>query len=101
MARKVESLKIGSTFHYNGLKCHVVGFCNTFEYGESVVLIVYKYWLKYRKYWRYDVAEDWELQLRLDNQKNNKPVTRKAKKKSADFILNEIKCKKQVKGGEQ
>lgn len=57
MARKVENLNAGSTFYYNRSKCHVVGFCNTFENGEAVVLIVYKYWIKYRKYWRHDVVE--------------------------------------------
>ena len=67
MVRKVESLKIGSTFHYNGLKCHVVGFCNTVEDGQGIRLIVYKHWLKYKGYWRYCVIDAWELQLWFDD----------------------------------
>ncbi len=90
-AKKVENLNVGSTFCYNRSKCHVVGFCNTFENGEAVMLIVYKYWLKYRKYWKYDVVEDWKLQLWLDDQKNNKPVTRKAKKLTGNLFKNEVK----------
>ena len=42
MARKVENLGIGSTFYNNRSKCHVVGFCNTFEDKENVLLVVYK-----------------------------------------------------------
>lgn len=72
MARKVENLDIGSTFYNNGSKCHVVGFCNTFEDKENVLLVVYKYWLKYKRYWRYGVIEDWRLQHLLDDQENNK-----------------------------
>jgi len=86
MARKVENLNAGSTFYYNRSKCHVVGFCNTFENGEAVVLIVYKYWLKYRKYWKYDVVEDWILQMWFDEQGSHKPITRKAKKMNTDFM---------------
>lgn len=37
MARKVENLGIGATFYNNRSKCHVVGFCNTFEDKENVV----------------------------------------------------------------
>ena len=97
MARKVENLNAGSTFYYDRSKCHVVGFCNTFENGEAVVLIVYKYWLKYRKHWKYNVIEDWRLQMWLDEQGSHKPITRKAKKMNADFILNEIRGKNKLK----
>ena len=97
MARKVENLNVDSTFYYNGSKCHVVGFCNTFENGEAVVLIVYKYWLKYRKYWKYDVVEGWILQMWFDEQGSRKPITRKAKKMNSDFILNEISYKNKLK----
>lgn len=72
MARKVENLDIGLTFYNNRSKCHVVGFCNTFEDKENVLLVVYKYWLKYKRYWRYGVIEDWRLQHLLDDQENNK-----------------------------
>lgn len=72
MARKVENLDIGPTFYNNRSKCHVVGFCNTFEDKEDVLLVVYKYWLKYKRYWRYGVIEDWRLQHLLDDQENNK-----------------------------
>ena len=61
MARKVENLDIGSTFY-----------CNTFEDKENVLLVVYKYWLKYKRYWRYGVIEDWRLQHLLDDQENNR-----------------------------
>jgi hypothetical protein len=97
MARKVENLNVGSTFYYNRSKCHVVGFCNTFEDGEAVVLIVYKYWLKYRKYWKYGVVEGWILQMWFDEQGSHKPITRKAKKMNTDFILNEIRYKNKLK----
>ena len=86
MARKVENLNEGSTFYYNRSKCHVVGFCNTFENGETVMLIVYKYWLKYRRYWRYGIVEDWVLQLWFDEQRNHKTIIHKAKKMNTDFI---------------
>lgn len=66
MARKVEYLKTGSTFHCNGIKCHVVGFCNTIEDGQEIRLIVYKFWLKYKGYWRYDVIDEWQLQMWFD-----------------------------------
>ena len=72
MARKVENLDIGSTFYNNRSKCHVVGFCNTFEDKENVLLVVYKYWLKYKHYWWYGVIEGWRLQHLLDDQENNK-----------------------------
>lgn len=85
MARKVENLTESSTFYYDGSKCHVVGSCNTFENREGVVLIVYKYWLKYRKYWKYGVVEEWKLQMWFDWQGSQKPITRKAKKMNADF----------------
>ena len=72
MARKVENLDIGATFYNNRSKCHIGGFCNTFEDKENVLLVVYKYWLKYKRYWRYGVIEDWRLQHLLDDQENNK-----------------------------
>ena len=72
MARKVENLDIGATFYNNRNKCHIVGFCNTFEDKENVLLVVYKYWLKYKRYWRYGVIEDWRLQHLLDDQENNR-----------------------------
>lgn len=72
MARKVENLVVGRTFYNNRSKCHVVGFCNTFEDKENVLLVVYKYWLKYKRYWRYGVIEDWRLQHLLDDQENNR-----------------------------
>ena len=72
MARKIEDLDIGSTFYSNRSKCHIVGFCNTFEDKENVLLVVYKYWLKYKRYWRYGVIEDWRLQHLLDDQENNR-----------------------------
>ena len=72
MARKVENLDIGSVFYNNRSKCHVVGFCNTFEDKENILLIVYKFWLKHKHYWRYGVIEDWRLQHLLDDKENNK-----------------------------
>lgn len=72
MVRKVENLYIGATFYNNRSKCHVVGFCNTFEDKENVLLVVYKYWLKYKRYWRYEVIKDWRLQHLLDDQENNR-----------------------------
>ena len=63
-----------------------LGHGNTFENGETVMLIVYKYWLKYRRYWRYGVVEDWVLQLWFDEQRNHKTIIHKAKKMNTDFI---------------
>lgn len=47
-------------------------FATHLKIKRMLLLVVYKYWLKYKRYWRYGVIEDWRLQHLLDDQENNK-----------------------------
>ena len=60
--------------YYN--KCHLVGFLKDENYidedNKSVELVVYKYWLKRKAYWRYEVDMKDALLYGLNLQKRTK-----------------------------
>ena len=65
--------KIPKTWKLYYNKCHLVGFLKDENYVDKnnnpVELVVYKYWLKHKAYWRYEVAMKDALLYGLNLQK--------------------------------